>query len=130
MTKAQQAEQADAIKQLREILPIGATVYTELAHVSRSGMLRKIRVHIAHPGYEIRNITALAAKALGDKLSDDSGRWTIPVGGCGFDAGFEVVYRLGHKLYPEGFAVKGVGRNGDTSGHDDDGGYALKQRWL
>jgi hypothetical protein len=128
MTKEQKARQAEAIEQLRAVLPIGSKVYTELAHVSRSGMLRKVRVHIATPD-GIRNITAQAAAAIGGKLSDYSGRWTIPVGGCGFDAGFEVVYRLGHALYPKGFDFEGYGRNGST-GHDDDGGYALKHSWL
>ena len=46
------------------------------------------------------------------------------------DMGFALVYELSRELYPKGFKVAGVGRNGDTSGHDKDGGYALKQRWL
>lgn len=43
------------------------------------------------------------------------------------DMTFEVVYELGHYLYPKGFKLsKGqYGRNGDTSGYDKDGGYAL-----
>ena len=81
------------------------------------------------------------------------------VGGCGMDMGFHVVYNLGRVLFPDGFPVvercdkcqdrpgldglgrpcktcKGTGqkpargRNGDMSGWDKDGGYALKQRWL
>ena len=44
--------------------------------------------------------------------------------------GFEIVYNLGRKLFHDGFKVEGRGRNGDMSGHDNDGGYALKHRWL
>jgi hypothetical protein len=72
------------------------------------------------------------------------------------DMGWELVYTLGCYLWPEGFGIKGklplgrtcrpatkekaalavskgaefYGRNGDTSGWDDDGGYALSHRWL
>ena|ERR1035437_1828097 len=51
-------------------------------------------------------------------------------GGCGMDMGFHLVYNLGRTLFPEGFKVEGRGRNGDASGWDKDGGYALKQRWI
>lgn len=72
------------------------------------------------------------------------------------DMGFAVVYDLGRVMFPDGFGVAGKypngsdgrpttkemaakaveigatfrGRNGDPSGWDNDGGYALKQRWL
>ena len=67
--------------------------------------------------------------------------------------GFEVVYNLGRQLFPKGFGTVSYGgicpqtkeeaerlvatgktsfcgRNGDKSGWDNDGGYALKHRWL
>jgi len=80
----------------------------------------------------------------------------VRVGGCGMDMGFYLVYEVSRKLFPDGFgelgkmplgheirpatkedAIKAIGkgatfwgRNGDTSGWDNDGGYAIKQRWL
>ncbi len=84
----------------------------------------------------------------------------ISVTGCGMDMGFDVIYNLGRVLFPNGFGEKCVkcgrvptrkgatdegqperppqcnrghefrGRNGDTTGWDNDGGYALKQVWL
>ena len=57
---------------------------------------------------------------------------SVIVGGCGMDMGFNIVYSLSRRLWPKGFKLpKGkAGRNGDTSGTDTDGGYALNQRWL
>lgn len=72
------------------------------------------------------------------------------------DMGFAVVYNVSHAMFPDGFGVEGTtrlgktirstskaqaakhiqlgaefyGRNGDKSGWDHDGGYALKQSWL
>lgn len=92
----------------------------------------------------------------GGQYVQDAG---IVIGGCGMDMGFSLVYDLGRYLFPDGFGVemeikdavrpsplrpvsqeaaaklvaigyKSCGRNGDPSGWDNDGGYALKQRWL
>jgi hypothetical protein len=140
MTKTEKQErQEEAIAQLRKMLPPGSTVWTELAHVSRSGMLRLIRVHAIADGKAIANITAQVAWATGDKLRDDSGRWTIPIGGCGFDAGFEVVYGLGRALYRDEFTCAGerCPSNDHSNGDRDhsphkhsDPGYALYHKWL
>lgn len=83
----------------------------------------------------------------------------IPTGGSGMDMGYHLVYNLSRRLFPDGFGemamvekdgemlptgrrpknkaavakMEGVtfrGRNGDTSGWDNDGGYALNHRWL
>jgi hypothetical protein len=142
MTKAQQAERNDAIEKLRGWLKPGDTVYTILDHVSASGMSRAIRVviptidrhndeqkpatvYFLHPNYAI-------GQALGLKHWKRDGREqdALVLSGCGMDMGFELVYRLGRTLFPDGFKVEGRGRNGDTSGWDQDGGYALNHRWL
>lgn len=151
MTKAAQAERAEAIAQLREWLKPGDTVYCVLRNRSRSGMSREIGLVIMkdgsdlHPNYSV-------AKALGERQGKHDG---IIMGGCGMDMGFALVYHLSHILFPEGFGIvpeggpdslrpmsrdeaakmvaqgfKFRGRNGDTSGWDNDGGYALKHRWL
>lgn len=44
MTKAQSKERDEAIIQLRDWIKPGETVYTILDHVSRSGMMRAIRI--------------------------------------------------------------------------------------
>lgn len=68
------------------------------------------------------------AKACG--FAFDERYEAVKIGGCGMDMGFHIAYELGRVLFPEGFKVDGVGRNGDTSGWDNDGGYALYQRWM
>lgn len=151
MTKIQKKERDEAITQLREWLKPGDTVYTILRSVSRSGMQREIGIvikakngdHMLHPNY-------LVAKAVGYRLGKRDG---IIIGGCGMDMGFAIVYDLGRTLFPDGFgdvseggirptsrddAARLVadgktsfrGRNGDPSGWDNDGGYALRREWL
>jgi len=113
----------EAVKVLREDLKPGDTVNCILRHTSRSGMSRSISLFKGDA-----DITYFAALALGDKIDQKNGG--IKIGGCGMDMGFALVYNLGYALFPDGFAVKGAGRNGGKSGWDKDGGYALKHRWL
>jgi hypothetical protein len=121
--KKSDEEKEKAKETLREMLKPGDTVNAILRHVSRSGMSRSISLL---KGDE--DITYWAARAMGDKIDQKNGG--IKIGGCGMDMGFHLVYNLGWTLFPKGFKVDGVGRNGDTSGWDTDGGYALKHRWL
>lgn len=98
------------IKALREQLKPGDTIYTVVEHVSRSGMMRHIRLitlhvdshHNAEPWY----LSYQAAKALDWPLGGEG----IKVVGSGMDMGFHTVYELSRALF--------------------DDGYALKQRWL
>ena len=138
----------EAIAQLREWIKPGDTVYTVLRHKSRSGMQRTISVVMDAP---MRDRTYLVGIALG--YSFDDKRNGLRVTGCGMDMGFELVYNLGRVLFPDGFSTAGDsavvpasradaarliaegwtftrGRNGDTSGWDNDGGYALTHRWI
>lgn len=140
MAKIKKAElekrREQSIKILRKLLPVGTTVYTVLNSVSSSGMSRHITVIIARHGNKnskrkpfIQNISAYVSDICGYKWNGDG---SLTVGGCGMDMGFSVVYNLSSALYPEGFKLpKGqYGRNGDKSGFDKSGGYALKQSWL
>lgn len=120
-------EQTEAIEKLRGMLKPGDRLSTILRHVSASGMSRSISVIISDQD-GINDITWLVARALDMRIDDK--HQGIKIGGCGMDMGFEIVYQLGGKLFPGGFDVEGRGRNGDMSGHDNDGGYALKQSWL
>ena len=124
---AKQKEQQEYADKLREFIKPGDTVYTILRHVSRSGMQRVISLVVMRDG-QPWDISGWAARALGDR-TDKNGEGIV-VGGCGMDMGFHIVYNLSYVLFPDGFKVEGMGRNGDMSGWDKDGGYALKQRWL
>lgn len=118
-----------AKKYLLKVLTPGRTVYTVVRKVSASGMSREISVLIPTKD-GIQDISWYVAHLLDYKRSDKNGG--IKIGGCGMDMGFALVYNTGRKLYPNGFKLqKGqFGRNGDKSGFDKDGGYALKQSWL
>lgn len=130
LTKRQQQEQErqDAITELRLLLRPGDTVHTVLRKVSASGMSRRIDLYkftADGPLY----LTGYAATAAGFRRHKSG---AVVIGGCGMDMGFAAVYELSRVLFPKGYKLpKGKrGRNGDTSGYDTDGGYALKQQWL
>ena len=129
MIKTDKADVEQTRETLRAMLRPGDTVYTILRHVSQSGMRRRISLVVIRGG-EPSWIDSSALCVLEGKRFQAKDKEGITVDGCGMDMGFDLVYRLGSALYPDGFAVEGIGRNGDTSGHDNDGGYALKQRWL
>lgn len=141
MTKAMQAEREQARETLREMLKPGDTVYTILRHVSSSGMTRSISLVVIDDG-DVRDWSYLAARAMGDRI--DERHDGIKVSGCGMDMGFHLVYGLGRTLFPDGFGCAGKDarcpandHSNDRNGpdyrpdrHHNDGGYALKQRWL
>lgn len=137
----------------------GDTIYTVLQHVSSSRMSRVINLFVIRNSErsgkpEPRYIGQLTAKLLDHPW--DYKHWGVKVGGCGMDMGFHLVYSLGRALFPQGFGEEGYrvdgptirpltkekaalavakgwtfnGRNGDRSGWDDDGGYALSHKWI
>lgn len=140
-------------EQLRKWIKPGDTVSCILRHVSSSGMSRRISLVITNKETgEIQDISGYVATVLDYRRNDGS----LVVGGCGMDMGFACVYNLGRRLFPDGFGEIGSngiikdlrpatkekaaeavaagytfrGRNGDSSGWDNDGGYALNYRWL
>ena len=153
MSKATKEEKARAIEQLRAILNPGDTVYCILRHRSASGMSRVIEF-IAIKDNAPRRLSGYISTAL--SMPYNRKHDGVTVSGCGMDMGFYVVYNLGRVLWPEGFGVKPepingkaprprgrdraaqmvalgwrfYGRNGDRTGWDGDGGYALKSEWL
>lgn len=148
--EGKRARAAYAQSELRKLLPPGSLVNCILRHRSASGMSRRISVLAG-----TRDITRLAADAGGFTISR-ADRDSIVMSGCGMDMGFALVYSLSHSLYPKGFGILGTtpsgrkvrpssaagaaqavrrgtvfrGRNGDASGWDTDGGYALRHNWL
>lgn len=139
-------------RDLRKVFPVGSLVQTSLLSVSSSGMSRRISV-LACVGGQVRRMDDAVALVIGRTVSDKGG---ISVGGCGMDMGFSLAYSLGRALYPKGFGTTGKradgrtirpasarsagvavkagyvfhGRNGDGSGWDTDGGYALAHSWI
>lgn len=139
MTKKQQAEQerAQAQENLRAKLPPGSAVYAKVEHVSKSGMMRVIRLYIKSEN-GIDEITHEAAIAADHTWNQK--HWGIQMGGCGMDMCFAAVYELSHSLYPKGYECAGKDRcrsndhnNGDrdyTPHWHSSGGYALVYRSL
>ena len=145
MTKSDREKQ-EAREALLKWLKPGDTVYTLLDHVSRSGMMRHIRVVVPytrddgstdfiHPNHSAARLLGVS-QAAGDGLK---------MTGCGMDMGFQLVYLISHYLFPDGFGCVGKGcPSNDHSNGDRDhrkhskrrphwhksGGYALRHRWL
>lgn len=121
-------ERAEALARLARIIKPGDRVFTSIKHVARSGMSRSVAVYVIDPsGKDILNVTWNVAAALG--YGWDNARGAIRMGGCGFDAGFHVVYYLGRALFPEGGDVTlscrrhQEEREGNTT--ESNGGYLL-----
>lgn len=139
---AKEKEQQEAVRGLREILKPGDTVYTNLEHVSRSGMSRVISVFLIRDNQRFNLDFQVGAACDYKRHRRYDG---LTVGGCGMDMGFALVYDLSRILFPNGFECIGEGEgykgrcpsndhlNGDrdfTPHHHQDGGYALKHRWF
>jgi hypothetical protein len=99
--------------ELRDLLGDKPNVYTILRSVSASGMTRHISLKTIHRG-ELIDITYLASRVMGDKLSERLGHNTIRVNGCGMDMGWHLVYNLSSISYAGA----------------DRAGYVINQRWI
>lgn len=125
MTKLERETQsAAALKELRDLLPAGSTVYTILRDVSRSGLSRKISLVIFRTTEQGEvyplNLTNLVARAL-DMRTKTGFNDSIIVGGVGTDAGFHLVYSIAQAL---GYSRGNEKYEGATNA------YGLIQRWL
>jgi hypothetical protein len=109
--------------ELKQWIKPGQTVYTNVNHVSRSGMLRNISAYIVTDG-RIACIDWYVSIVTGRSKAKDG---SIKCHGCGMDMGFDLVYSLGHALWPNGTETPHGTRNGEP---DTCGGYALKQSAL
>ena len=132
MTTKYAREKGAAADELFKLLKPGDTVWTVCRHVTQSGMTRHLEVFIIRddaPYWLTSKVADVTGFMLAKRRPHDRG---LVIGGVGLDVGFEVVYRLGRALYPDGFKLtrNQVGRNGDQSGYDKDGGYAFRHRWL
>ena len=138
-TKQDQQDAREAM--LGRVIP-GDRLYTVTRHTSASGMTRSISTFVVRDNQPIC-IDYRVARLL--DLPFDQKHGGCKTSGCGMDMGFHLIYELSRTLFPNGFEC--VGRddarrtwcpsndhtNGDRnyeSHHHQDGGYALRQRWL
>ena len=139
--KATKEEMGRALELLQGWLTPGATVYTILRHVSRTGNTREVSVviqtpagNMVHPNKAVATLTGMHLNKRFDAIVTQSG---------GMDVGFEIVYNLGRAMYPAGICKgtrkchvdpsKGHSRPaaGSDEGHSyQDAGYAFRQEWL
>lgn len=127
MTKSErETQKLEAIKQLREYLPAGSTVYTILRDVSRSGMSRRISVvAMAHTFKKVQcscgedaeqyfedleecyplHITHLVSQAIGWRIKTGFND-ALVVSGCGMDMGEHLVQTLSYALYGNSHSFK------------------------
>ena len=99
-------DKLDAISKLKEFVKEGDTLYTDVKHVSKSGMTRHMKVvqlqvykNKATPSYWHYFI----AKALDLPMNKD---YQVIVRGCGMDMGFHLIENLSRVLYGKGDAIK------------------------
>lgn len=109
MTKAQKAEQVEALDRLREWVKPGDELTTIIRSVARSGMSRTIDVYAFYVRDDgkigRRWLSSNVATACGYRTTDDG---ALKVGGCGMDMGFAVVYNLASVLFGDGYALSQV----------------------
>lgn len=105
-------EYEESLQNLRKWIKPGATVYTILRKVSRSGMQREISLVVFIDGRPIHPNYA-TSKVTGYRLNRGRAHDSLIVKGCGMDMGYNVVDSLSRAL--------GYGYNNET---------ALKQEWL
>ena len=147
-------DKKEAIKQLMPMLrKSGFIVYSQVRHVSSSGMMRHIDFFVMNGNnpininWHIERITNTYFRA---KSYDAKNADSLRVSGCGMDMGFAVVYALSSHIYGHGktCTFKCRGQNCPANDHANDrkpyqwdrknskgkihsdGGYALIQKWL
>src|SRR4029434_1824892 len=100
ITQARRDEMAESMKSLREVLADIDVIYTDVVHVSASGMFRCIRPFIITEERRPWDLTYLVARAGIGKASERHGG--IEMGGTGMDMGFALVYEIGRGVHGDG----------------------------
>src|SRR4051794_37155071 len=98
MAKYTKAEVQESLARLRKLCPPGTVVYCNLRHVSRSGMMREISLHVVHKGALV-SLSWDAARVLGWRINNGRSHWALRVSGCGMDMGFHTVNALSYALH-------------------------------
>ena len=124
----------DAVERLRGWLPPGATLYTTVNSVARSGMSRTISCFIVGSNGDIMNVSGYVAFALGYRRNEKTGG--VVVGGCGMDMGFHIANSLSYRLHGNdtvGVEAKKANDKGYPFSPKPDNyraGYSINHRWL
>ncbi len=120
---------------LSDLLKPGDKVYTQVKHVSRSGVrISAYVVRVTNREPWIQCISGLVADAIGCRYSGRDN--SVVVGGMGM--GFHLVYTLGSVLFPNGgpltessYARRVKAQQADPSATvETDGGYLLHEERL
>lgn len=103
MTQTKTAEKSYGYL-LLERLPKGATLYTVLRRVSRSGMTRFIDVFIIDDNKPCP-VVVLEHEDCAKNAEQAWSKWgaEYKVTGCGMDMGFDLVYKLGYLVHNDGY---------------------------
>jgi hypothetical protein len=133
----------EAMKRLHEVLKPNDTIYTIVRHVSRGNMSRRISlialVYDEHckkvRPFQLDGLVeaiGIAKRKTVTRYGGSGQSWKsyeegLVMSGAGMDMGFELVYRLGQAMWPNGTPEPHGTRNGQP---DSDGGYALEHKWL
>ena len=118
-TAGKAALKAESMKALRRMLKPGDTVHCVLRHISKSGMFRRIDFYKVRRG-DMLYLSGHMANVLDLNIGDKDG---LPVGGCGRDMGFAMVYDLARSMWPKGTPKDHHGEP------NEDGGYGLVRKW-
>lgn len=122
--KAQkEANKANAIAELKNLLPHGTTVYTSNAKVARTNMQAWLKLFIVKDG-EILSIAGKVSDALGLRWKDG----TVLVHGCGMDRGFHIVMNLSYALH--GHESHGDKAHNKPTPDNMHAGYTLRHEWI
>jgi hypothetical protein len=115
-----QIEESRAL--LRGYLKPGSTVYVAQRHVSRSGMERRLTLHLIKGNRPI-DITRHVAAVTG--LRYDREDHTVKVGGVGMNMHFHTIYSLSRALWPDGHKCTG---DHSCRSNDHSNDYGVAQR--
>ena len=116
ISKAVKAEQAEALEQLRAMINPGATIFTTVRRVARSGMSRTIDAYLLLHDDKVW-LSGLIARA--GLFNLDRKSEALKVQGCGIDLGFHVVYETAHALFRGGFGCTGERCNSNDHSNGD-----------
>lgn len=103
LIKEQQRQ--ESVDFLKSMLKKDDTLYTQLTHVSQSGMLRHIRVRFIKDNIPL-DLSFHTSRILDWKEGKNRCGGGIRVGGCGMDMGFHLVYTLSRYLFDDGYYIK------------------------
>lgn len=109
MSTKKQRLKEEAIQSLRKLINPKEGITIVIKSVSRSGMMRKMKVYTRDLNY---HLSLLVADALEWWYDNDSN--AVKVGGCGMDMAFHLAYTLSHVLYTEEERKELTGNGGGT----------------